>query len=770
MRNNSLLVKFITCFVLFLVIPLVLVSSVFYYYTMEYSENEISASNIGELKIIKNMNEMMIQDLRQNALRLSLDDMLENLSGINKYETTYSTTENMLKIGKTIDVISDMARTNNLIHSIYLYPEQSDFIITSNNGIQLKDNFSDKKWIENYIQHKEGKSNMLLTIPRNLRTGGVYNEYVISLIYPLTGYTTDLKGALVINIIENKLCKLINNNNFENEGWITIINGEGKIISSISEEHLIASNSDNLYINGVLKAKDKQGNFKVNFNNKPYLVNYYKSDFNNWTYISMVPMENLVQRITELKIKVAYYLFVIFVTGILVSIIISKRLYSPVNNLVQNIKKHRDLINKDNKNEMDMLTSAFDALIENEDAMKEAIEKNRRSVKEWCIINLLNGNLNDYDESIIKFQNNNFIFICAVVSINKYIEFLSKYTIEERYYIKNLILNICEEGLKNSYNCSAVILEREKLAMIINLKENQLEGNYIEDILNKLTIVQEQVGTIIDNNVTIGLGQVYRDLQGINLSYKEAMNSLKRKLISNNKKIIVWNEEWNMENEYFYPYNEERHIFNLLPLGVKEDVNSAVDEFFEKIAYKSKKGVSIDNVIQIINQLAGNTIRYLVDNSIKLSDIFYENENIYECILNKDTLEEVEAWFQVLYEKVIDYNNNLHSKDGASIKRIMEYIDENYKKDISIENVADYVGLSYSYVRKVFKAETGKNMLDFINILRVNEAKRLLVETENSIMDIALSIGYNNDQSLSRFFKKYEGIAPGEFRRINKQE
>lgn len=766
MKNNSLLVKFITCFVLFLIIPLISVSSIFYYYMMEYSQNEISSSNIGKLKVINNMNEMMVEDFRQNALRLSRDDEIKSINNFKTYESTFSTTANMIKVSKVIDIIKDMVRTNDLIHSIYLYPEDSDYIINTNTGIQLKSDFSDNKWLDNYNQFKEGKSNVLWTTPRDIRSEEIYNEYVISFIYPLSGYTTDLRGALVINLQESKLCKVINNNNFGNESWITIVNGDGKIISSIDEAHLAANNDDNTYIKSVMLADKKEGDIKVDLNNKPYLISYFKSDFNDWTYISVVPMENLVERITTLKAKIAYYLFIIFTIGVLVSILISKRLYSPVSKLVENIKGHRDLINRENKDEIDMLSNAFDVLIRNEDSMKEAIEKNKRSVTEWCIINLLNGGSEEYDKNILEFDSNN--FICAVISINKYVKFLSKYTKEERYYIKNLILNICEECLKGSFICFGVILEHEKLAMIINLKEETVIKDSLDGVVKKFEVIGEQISKVLENNVTIGLGHFHKDLQGINQSYKEAMNSLKIRLVSGDKKIIVWNEKWSKENEYYYPYNEERHIFNLLPIGMKEDVDSAVNDFFGEVKNKSEKGVSIDNVIQIINQLASNTIRYLVDNNIKMSDIFYENENIYECILNKDTLEEIKEWFLILYSKIVDYNNNLHSKDGAAIERIMEYINDNYKKDISIENVADYVGLSYSYVRKVFKAETGRNILDYINMLRVNEAKRLLIETEISVVDIALSLGYNNDQSFSRFFKKYEGIAPGEFRRINK--
>lgn len=759
MKEHSLLVKFITVFLLFLIIPLITASSIFYYYTIKYSQNEISESNIGKLKIIRNMDEMMLEQLRKDALAISINSMVKNINQVNSYEEIFSNSDNMLKLGKAVDEISKMASTNNLIHSVYLYPENSDFVVT-NSGVYLKNEFTDNSWLKNYEQYKEGKSNALWTTPRNLKDGA-YSEYVISLMYPLNGYTTDLRGVLIINIRENEFCKLINNNNFGNEGWITILNNEGKIISSINEGHLTPDGDQEAYINTILKSEKKQNNIKVTLQGKPFVVTYYKSEFNNWIYVSTFPMNKLMNNVTALRTKIIYFFILICITGFLVSVIISRKLYSPVNILVQNIKSRRDLVQRDNNNEMMILSSAFDTLIKNEENMKRNIEKSKISLRERCIINLLNGIIKEYDSNILNITGNR--FICAVLSIGKYVDFLSSYSVDERVYIKNVILSICEEALKGSYECYSVKLENDKMALIISTGEEEC----IDKLIERFEVIQEQISTGIKNDIIIGLGNYHMGLPGINQSYKEAMNCLKRKLINYGVNVIVWKEKYDIEKEYFYPYSEEKHIFNLLTLGIKEDVNRAVTEFFEKIRSNSDDGISIDNVIQIINQLASNTIRYLVENNIKLNDILSENTNIYECLQNIDTLEEIRIWFIEFYEKIIEYNSNMINQDKLYIEKIIEYIKMNYKRDISIEDVADYVGLSYSYVRKIFKAETGKNILDYTNLIRISEAKKILMDTETAIADIALALGYNNDQSFTRFFKKYEGITPGEYRKIN---
>ncbi|HAA24916.1 MAG TPA: AraC family transcriptional regulator, partial [Ruminiclostridium sp.] len=135
---------------------------------------------------------------------------------------------------------------------------------------------------------------------------------------------------------------------------------------------------------------------------------------------------------------------------------------------------------------------------------------------------------------------------------------------------------------------------------------------------------------------------------------------------------------------------------------------------------KSKIGLSSDNVRQIFNQLVGDTvIKYLTDSDIDMSHIFGSNFNIYNELSKKETLEDIEQWLVDIYKKMFDYLNR-HVSDDDKINKIMGYIQMNYKKDIGIQDIADYVGLSYSHVRKVFKDKIGKNIGDVINSLRMN--------------------------------------------------
>lgn len=180
----------------------------------------------------------------------------------------------------------------------------------------------------------------------------------------------------------------------------------------------------------------------------------------------------------------------------------------------------------------------------------------------------------------------------------------------------------------------------------------------------------------------------------------------------------------------------------------------------------NRTDLSYDNIILIFNQLLGSTVKYLVESHINLSDIFGDDYNIYQQLATKETLDDIGDWLIHIYTRIFTYRETSATDNQTHFAKIMEYIRQNYRKDIDINMLAEYVGLSYSHVRKVFHDQTGENIVNYINKYRINEAKQLLRKTDLKINEIALSLGYNNSQSFNRFFKKYEGVTPGEFRNL----
>lgn len=105
--------------------------------------------------------------------------------------------------------------------------------------------------------------------------------------------------------------------------------------------------------------------------------------------------------------------------------------------------------------------------------------------------------------------------------------------------------------------------------------------------------------------------------------------------------------------------------------------------------------------------------------------------------------------------------------DSDRMSRIVEYTMNNYKQAIYLEEVADKIALTPSSFCKYFKKRTGKSYFQFLNEIRCESARNLLVQDlEMSMPQVAESSGFNSIANFNRQFKKYQGMSPRDYRQL----
>ena len=102
------------------------------------------------------------------------------------------------------------------------------------------------------------------------------------------------------------------------------------------------------------------------------------------------------------------------------------------------------------------------------------------------------------------------------------------------------------------------------------------------------------------------------------------------------------------------------------------------------------------------------------------------------------------------------------------IKKAMNYIENNLKKEIRTEDIADSAGFSKYHFQRVFKRETGLNLYEYIQKRRLAEASSLLLNSNIRILDIAVYLCFESQEVFTRAFKKVYGLPPGQYRKALK--
>jgi YesN/AraC family two-component response regulator len=785
MKDLPLLIKLFLCLALCIVIPVMIVSAITNYTMLNYTENEIGKSGIGKLKVAKSSSELLADYIKRDILRLSLNSDLNELGDIHQYAAALKDIRQLSYISRTLGSLSETIRTNNIYHSLYVYLNNTDYILSSTfsepESVICKSDYRDADWLKYYTDFQKYKTNLswLKTrIPKYNRTyipgelrkkqnESLYN-YVITYIYPLTPYTTKLQGAIVVNLYEDALSKLVNSNNTQSEGSIFIITRGGDVISH-KDKSLVSRNIRKLnFISSIMKRRSTEGFLVSKIENKRSLVTYLKTDFNNWIYVGVFPLNNLMGAVTALRFQTMGIVLILVVAGIGLSFLISRKIYLPVENLVQQIKRRGLKLDQNHPNEMSFISNAFDTIINEEEHLSDALAKNQRNIREHYLLGLLRGDYTGENSGDgVEDETLSFIHVvCALITIDQYRKFRSNHSETEQTNMKSYILKVMEEICGDSFQYIGLSLERERMALVLSWREEQL--NWREKMEESFRKIQTEISNALNLSLSVGIGLCHEGKTGIKLSYNEAQEEIKHKMMAGYGQIGFWQTSNQQQTNYYYPLALEKHILNHLSLGHQEHIVKAVDDLFREI--KSKPDLSYDNINQIFNQFLGNIVKYLVESHIKISAVFGENYNIYQDLASQETLDEIREWLIHICTRIFEYRQIPKAKGKNHIANILDYIHQNYHQDIDINTLAEYVGLSYSHVRKIFYDETGENIVNYINNLRINEAKQMLRQSNLSINEIAANLGYNNRQSFTRFFKKYEGITPGDYRNLNVAE
>jgi len=152
------------------------------------------------------------------------------------------------------------------------------------------------------------------------------------------------------------------------------------------------------------------------------------------------------------------------------------------------------------------------------------------------------------------------------------------------------------------------------------------------------------------------------------------------------------------------------------------------------------------------------------ETAMSLGDVF--NQNIERANDMKTLTLLIKSILRTYTRLVWERNQNYA---GASLStRAHRYIEQHLTEPIRSDAIAEHLQLSRSYLSSQFKRETGVNLRDFILQLKMDEAMRLLITTEESLASIASLLAFSSQNYFHTAFKKYAGLTPAEYRRHNR--
>lgn len=262
---------------------------------------------------------------------------------------------------------------------------------------------------------------------------------------------------------------------------------------------------------------------------------------------------------------------------------------------------------------------------------------------------------------------------------------------------------------------------------------------------------------------TAGTGNFFGSAPEMKLSYKQADYALKHIIFSENQDILDFSQITHLDSKGVIPVRMIKNITGMLETGRKEELCNAVRrifdeavgekcqlEYFEKTAHLLK-----DEIIQYLSEYLPHKVDYIEDTEKSFGSIYQ--------------FETVGSYVDYVVDFIISINNVLlkfksTNSSDKTIDMAVKYVQENYRKDLTMAEVANHLCLNYSYFSILFKEKTGMNFVDYLRMIRIEKAKELLKNSIYKIYEISERVGYSNTKHFTTTFRTLTGISPKEYR------
>lgn len=300
-----------------------------------------------------------------------------------------------------------------------------------------------------------------------------------------------------------------------------------------------------------------------------------------------------------------------------------------------------------------------------------------------------------------------------------------------------------------------------KIAVFIPQENSIQEYNERIRMISRVRELITDLESKTDAGFRIGIGSVH-PIRDIMMSYREAVESLKEgtDTVSHADDLPV-----SCEYEDDYPIDLEKTIFAAVESGDVRSAENSADRFFTwmvTVHPEMEKSIRLKSLEFVL------WAEHIAYGSGALGRYRFGARSEYMDFCSTADMDALRKWFD---ERITDATRSVVTKASTQadnlIDQAKEYINDDYSKDISLDDISRRINISPYYFSKLFKEETGINFIEYLTNIRMDKAKELLAQPDISIKDICVSVGYQDPNYFSRIFKKSNGVTPSEYRDQN---
>ncbi|QUI24467.1 AraC family transcriptional regulator [Vallitalea pronyensis] len=689
-------------------------------------------------------NELKMQEEYIEQSKLVLDRRFEEVFNViyhlknTPIITTFSEyNENDIKNNYNLAVklhnaLQNLRFVNEVIDTYYIFYKNSK-IVANTDSLSRYEYFEDERILDDYTT-KSDFWDSLFDDYYNNDILSVENQYRKKLqtipIKATVGYEiNDQDATIYLRINSEKIRENMIGYSHMFDGNIFVVDNQGKVLVSLNDKYGIIENE---YMD-IANFKDDLITITADSEVIPY------------TYVLTRSSEQVFKEIKAFRIGANTAILIILLVGLMVSALLARHNTMPLIKLMDN----NALLAKRVENQLPYLRMTF---------LEKWLKGDYVAIEEII-----------YITKFLKTQYVGNFYTVVVIDYNEQIDIFNDMN-ESRIHemeVKRMLIHelLTEDILKEEFMHN---INSNKLAVIFVADCSEIDtfkGMIKEKILQCDNILTE-AGM---NEVYFGIGKIYKDMSSVAISLTNGMDAISFACTKRGEKI-TWYEDIVINQDIcYYPPELESRLYNCTRAGDQAQLTQVLRELLQKNVIEKNLNHQMQKLF--INELCGTLVKIqgrALGNDGVVNEII---KTAFEKIKDMTDLEKIQYCKHIFIKVCEVYSAKREERHTHVMEKIDAFIKENFANpDFGLPIIAEVFNVSYTYLSEIIKEYKDMSFVNYLQYLRMEKARELLVETDLQVKDIFLASGYNSSNSFGKAFKRNHGVTASVYRERHRSD
>jgi two-component system response regulator YesN len=745
-----------------LLLFLLIVGWIIYNQTLLMMEKEIEANNMSLLQQTRDQLDRRFAEISSVARQFANDTRIMQFQRVTQpFEGA-----NVFRVMDTHKSLYNINLTNNFIFNYFVIFKNSELVLTQNSTYGIPEfykyfhykNMDRQAWENLFIGDYYDRK---LLPAQDVTTNG--NTYSLLTYLQSLGFSGYTQGVVAVTVDNQEIRKLLGGFDLSEGGDAYIIDDKGSIISSAS------AGASETVIDWLDRSRliGNKGSLLKEIGSQKMMITYATSNYNGWMYLVIQPASVVLGKVLYIK-KITFSMASLFMAlGIVLAYMIAYRNSRPLKGILEIIVERTALEANPRVDVYRFIRDSVSRLIDNNHKLQEEMKKQIPFLQAAYFEKLLKGEYLSSHDTPVLFQHVGIAaqgkyFVTVILQLLGYGSWYNRHELKELDARRVMLKDILRQALLNNEYLHDAAEDQIVILFSFSSDDHKKNMAYMDEVI-------ERVGEMIHNRLNtaarFSVGGMYEGLLNVARSYEEARRTLEYQIWGNKKGNMKFEELPKENTGYHYPPDVELRLTYLTKAGERNAVEMLLKELYD-INF-SEKQLSATMLQLFMSEVWGTVVKLLPQVSIDEGSLL---NPIHAFTGEANGFEGLETNYETLiatYHYVCDIvNEHKKSQNVQLMEKIVRLLNDSYMQtDLCLDAVANRFNISKGYLSQFFKEQTGVNFSDYLENLRMTQAKESLLNTDLPVHEIAIQSGYSSSNTFCRAFKRIYGISTTEYRR-----